>query len=86
MRRSRPLGVGQRWVSSAARRLIIFELGKGSAPWSARADGAYDAAPTGQTHLIVLIIPFLGTPVVLASTVGIYDIFRGKVKLAPHTS
>jgi cytochrome d ubiquinol oxidase subunit II len=35
--------------------------------------------------MIMLIIAILGVPVVLAYTVSIYYIFRGKVKLAPHS-
>jgi cytochrome d ubiquinol oxidase subunit II len=33
----------------------------------------------------MLIIALLGVPVVLAYTASIYYIFRGKVKLTPHS-
>jgi len=45
----------------------------------------HNAASTPKTQTIMLIIAILGVPVVLAYTVSIYYIFRGKVKLAPHS-
>ena len=45
----------------------------------------YNAASTEKTHGIMLIIALLGVPVVLAYTASIYYIFRGKVKLTPHS-
>lgn len=45
----------------------------------------YNAASTPKTHLIMLLIAILGVPIVLAYTASIYYIFRGKVKLAPHS-
>ncbi|MBJ7258576.1 MAG: cytochrome d ubiquinol oxidase subunit II [Chthoniobacterales bacterium] len=41
----------------------------------------YNAASTPKTHMIMLIIAFLGVPIVLAYTASIYYIFRGKVKV-----
>ena len=45
----------------------------------------YNAASTPKTHTIMLIIAALGVPVVLAYSASIYYIFRGKVKLTPHS-
>jgi len=45
----------------------------------------YNAASTPKTHMIMLIIAILGVPIVLAYTASIYFIFRGKVKLTPHS-
>jgi cytochrome d ubiquinol oxidase subunit II len=45
----------------------------------------YNAASTPKTHMIMLIIAITGVPIVLAYTVSIYYIFRGKVKLTPHS-
>ena len=45
----------------------------------------FNAASTEKTHWIMFIIALLGVPVVLAYTASIYYIFRGKVKLTPHS-
>lgn len=45
----------------------------------------YNAASTPMTHMIMLFVAVLGVPVVLAYTASIYYIFRGKVKLTPHS-
>lgn len=45
----------------------------------------YNAASTPKTHMIMLTVAALGVPVVLAYTASIYYIFRGKVKLTPHS-
>lgn len=45
----------------------------------------YNAASTEKTHGIMFIIALLGVPIVLAYTASIYYIFRGKVKLTPHS-
>ncbi len=45
----------------------------------------YNAASTPKTHTIMLIIAMIGAPIVAAYTVSIYYIFRGKVKLTPHS-
>lgn len=45
----------------------------------------YNAASTEKTHWIMFIIALLGVPVVLAYTASVYYIFRGKVKLTPHS-
>jgi cytochrome d ubiquinol oxidase subunit II len=45
----------------------------------------YNAASTAKTHFIMLIMAIIGVPVVLAYTVSVYYIFRGKVKLTPHS-
>jgi cytochrome d ubiquinol oxidase subunit II len=41
----------------------------------------YNAASSPKTLMIMLIIALMGIPIVLAYTVSIYWIFRGKVKL-----
>ncbi len=45
----------------------------------------YNAASTEKTHMIMLIIAVMGIPVVMAYTASVYYIFRGKVKLTPHS-
>lgn len=45
----------------------------------------YNAASTPKTHTIMLVIAALGVPIVLAYSASIYYIFRGKVKLTPHS-
>ena len=45
----------------------------------------YNAASTDKTLFIMLLIAILGVPVVLAYTASIYYIFRGKVKITPHS-
>lgn len=45
----------------------------------------YNAASTEKTHWIMFIIALLGVPIVLAYTASIYYIFRGKVKVTPHS-
>ena len=45
----------------------------------------YNAASTEKTHWIMFVVALLGVPVVLAYTVSVYYIFRGKVKLTPHS-
>jgi cytochrome d ubiquinol oxidase subunit II len=45
----------------------------------------YNAASTAKTHFIMLIMAIIGLPIVLAYTVSVYYIFRGKVKLTEHS-
>lgn len=45
----------------------------------------HNAASTPKTHFIMLVIALLGVPIVLAYTASIYYIFRGKVKITPHS-
>ena len=45
----------------------------------------YNAASTPKTHAIMLLIAVIGAPIVAAYTLSIYYIFRGKVKLTPHS-
>lgn len=45
----------------------------------------YNAASTAKTHFIMLIMAIIGVPVVLAYTVSVYYIFRGKVRLTEHS-
>jgi cytochrome bd ubiquinol oxidase subunit II len=52
-----------------------------SSPNPANSLTIYNAASSGKTLEIMLIIAALGVPVVLAYTASIYWIFRGKVKL-----
>jgi cytochrome d ubiquinol oxidase subunit II len=52
-----------------------------SEPLAANSLTIYNAASSARTHEIMLTIALLGMPVVIAYTVSIYWIFRGKVKL-----
>jgi cytochrome bd ubiquinol oxidase subunit II len=45
----------------------------------------YNAASTPYTHRIMLIIALIGMPFVIAYTIIIYRVFRGKVKLTPES-
>ena len=45
----------------------------------------YSGASSPKTLQIMLIIALIGMPLVLAYTASIYWIFRGKVKLEPHS-
>jgi cytochrome d ubiquinol oxidase subunit II len=45
----------------------------------------YNAASSHKTLGIMLTIALIGVPLVLAYTVSIYWVFRGKVKLTPHS-
>jgi cytochrome d ubiquinol oxidase subunit II len=45
----------------------------------------YNAASTPKTHMIMLIMAIIGIPIILAYTVSVYFIFRGKVKLTEHS-
>jgi len=45
----------------------------------------YNAASSVKTQQIMLIIAVIGMPIVLAYTISIYWIFRGKVKLDAHS-
>lgn len=44
-----------------------------------------NAASSKETLSIMLIVVLLGMPLVLSYTVSIYWIFRGKVKIDPHS-
>lgn len=46
---------------------------------------AYNASSTDKTLRIMLIIAAIGVPIVIAYTISIYWIFRGKVKLGPDS-
>ena len=79
---------GWAFISSAAAVLGLFALvGVGMFPTLVRAaDPAvsltvYNAASSPATLSIMLVIALIGIPFVLAYTIGIYWIFRGKVKL-----
>jgi cytochrome d ubiquinol oxidase subunit II len=52
-----------------------------SSPVAENSLTIYNAASSGKTHQIMLIIALIGMPIVVAYTVSIYWIFRGKVKL-----
>jgi cytochrome d ubiquinol oxidase subunit II len=54
-----------------------------SEPAAANSLTIYNAASSARTHEIMLIIALLGMPIVIAYTVSIYWIFRGKVVLEP---
>jgi len=45
----------------------------------------FNAASTPKTHMIMLIMAIIGLPIILAYTVSVYFIFRGKVKLTTHS-
>ena len=45
----------------------------------------YNAASSPKTLAIMLNIALIGMPIVLAYTISIYWIFRGKVKLTPES-
>ncbi len=45
----------------------------------------YNAASSVKTHTIMLIIALFGMPLVIAYTISIYWIFRGKVRLDAHS-
>jgi cytochrome d ubiquinol oxidase subunit II len=68
--------------------LVTFGLGVFpnlifSEPVAANSLTIYNAASSARTHEIMLIIALLGMPLVIAYTVSIYWIFRGKVELDP---
>ena len=52
-----------------------------SSPIPEHSLNIYNAASSAKTHRIMLIIAIIGMPIVLAYTVSIYWIFRGKVQL-----
>ncbi len=52
-----------------------------SSPVAENSLTIYNAASSAKTHWIMLIIAIIGMPIVIAYTVSIYWIFRGKVKL-----
>jgi cytochrome d ubiquinol oxidase subunit II len=52
-----------------------------SSPVAENSLNIYNAASSPKTHQIMLIIAIIGIPIVLAYTVSIYWVFRGKVKL-----
>jgi len=56
-----------------------------SYPDTANSLTIYNAASSGRTLGIMLIIAIIGIPLVLSYTVSIYWIFRGKVKLDEHS-
>lgn len=45
----------------------------------------YNSSSSQKTLQIMLIIALIGVPLVLAYTIGIYRVFRGKVKLDQHS-
>jgi cytochrome d ubiquinol oxidase subunit II len=45
----------------------------------------YNAASSQKTLGIMLVIAVIGVPLVLAYTVSIYYIFRGKTRLGSHS-
>ena len=81
--------VGRAFLSSCAAMILLLLLfGVGlfpnlvySTPVASHSLHIYNAASSPRTLKIMAIIAALGVPVVLAYTVSIYWIFRGKVKL-----
>jgi len=59
---------------------LIFSI-----PDAANSLNIYNAASSPKTLKIMLIIALLGMPMVVAYTISIYWIFRGKVKLDDHS-
>jgi cytochrome d ubiquinol oxidase subunit II len=80
---------GRAFISSCAAiaaMLILFAIGMFpnlilSSPDPANSLHLYNAASSARTLKIMLIIALTGMPLVLAYTISIYYIFRGKVKL-----
>ena len=79
---------GWAFLSSSAAVFGLFGLvGLGMFPTLVRATDTarsltiYNAASSAQTLRIMLIIALIGIPLVLAYTISIYWIFRGKVRL-----
>ena len=56
-----------------------------SSPIAENSLTIYNAASSAKTQQIMLIIALIGMPIVIAYTVSIYWIFRGKVKLDAHS-
>jgi len=56
-----------------------------SSPSAENSLTIYNAASSVQTLRIMLIIAAMGMPLVLAYTISVYWIFRGKVKVEPHS-
>jgi cytochrome d ubiquinol oxidase subunit II len=56
-----------------------------SNPDPAHSLTVYNAASSQKTLGIMLVIALLGMPLVIAYTISIYWIFRGKVKLTAHS-
>jgi cytochrome d ubiquinol oxidase subunit II len=81
------------FISSCATMLLLMALfGLGmfpymvySNPLPANSLTAYNGSSTDKTLGIMLTIALIGLPIVLAYTVSIYWIFRGKVKLGPDS-
>jgi cytochrome d ubiquinol oxidase subunit II len=77
------------FLSSCASMILLMALfGIGmypdmiySSPVAENSLTIYNAASSAKTHQIMLIIAIIGMPIVVAYTVSIYWIFRGKVKL-----
>lgn len=76
--------------ASMAALMLLFGIGMHpemvfSSPHPEHSLTIYNAASSPKTLKIMLIIASLGMPIVLAYTASIYWIFRGKVKLGPHS-
>jgi cytochrome bd ubiquinol oxidase subunit II len=81
---------GRAFVSSSLAVLGLFALvgigmypGLVTATDPARNLTIYNASSSPKTLAIMLTMALIGIPLVLAYTVGIYWVFRGKVKLGP---
>jgi len=76
--------------ASMAALLALFGIGMFpnlifSSPDAANSLNIYNAASSPKTLKIMLIIALMGMPMVIAYTVSIYWIFRGKVKIDAHS-
>jgi cytochrome bd ubiquinol oxidase subunit II len=80
---------GRAFISSAiAMCLLLLLFAMGQYPTLIRNPAGanmtiYDASASDSTLIILLIIVGIGVPLVLAYTISIYRIFRGKVKIGP---
>jgi cytochrome d ubiquinol oxidase subunit II len=80
---------GAAFLSSCATMLLLMALfGLGmfphmvySAPDPAHSLTAYNASSTVKTLKLMTLIAAIGVPIVLAYTISVYYIFRGKVKI-----
>jgi cytochrome d ubiquinol oxidase subunit II len=76
--------------ASVAALLALFGIGIYpnlilSNPVAAHSLSIYNGASSPKTLQIMLIVALIGMPLVIAYTISIYTIFRGKVKLGEHS-
>lgn len=85
---------GRAFLSSCANIILLMGLyGVGTFPIAVRAINApdelsltiFNSSSSDKTLQILLLMAIIGIPLVLAYTIAIYYIFRGKVKLDTHS-